>query len=389
MQTNLYPFDKGISGSFYESFLSRAVTRSQIIYITVVVAVIAFLASMPFVKVSLSVQGSGIIRPITERTEVKSLATELIDSVYVHEGQYIEKGQPLLKLRVDNLASRMQFLQFQESETQSYITDLKILTGKLTGTPVFKSPLYQQEYYYYSRQNDELQNKIEKSRREYERNKKLFNNGVIAAKEFEDIQFQYQTTQNELKININNNISKWQADLIKYQVTLKEVQSSLEQVKREKDFYTVRAPVSGNLEQFTGIYPGNTLRAGETVAVISPDSTLISEIYVNPKDIGYLDREKKVKIQVDAFNYNEWGVLQGDIKNISSDFIMVNNTPMFRVRCTMDKNYLSLQNGIKGYMKKGMTVRARFKIAERSLFQLIYQDADSWLNPVQYSNNNK
>jgi hypothetical protein len=63
----------------------------------------------------------------------------------------------------------------------------------------------------------------------------------------------------------------------------------------------------------------------------------------------------------------------------------MNNTPMFRIRCTMDRNYLSLKNGIKGYMKKGMTVRARFIIAERSLFQMLYQSTDDWLNPAQFA----
>lgn len=378
---------QNINDSFYESFLSKTTTRTQIIYISVVLAFLVFLASMPFIKISLSVQGVGIIRPVSEKTEVKSLASEIIEQVYVHEGQFVKKGDSILKLRTDNIVSRTQYLQFQQIEIESYIADLTMLTNNVNNNHVFKSPIYQQEYYYFTRQNEELQNKLEKSRRDYERNKKLFDNEVIPAKEFDDFNFQYNSAKNEVKINTNNNISKWQSDLIKYKTSLKEINSNLDQIKKEQDFYTVRAPISGNIEQFSGIYPGSTLRSGETVAIISPDSTLISEIYVSPKDIGYLNKSKKVRIQVDAFNYNEWGILQGNIKNISSDFVLINNTPMFRVRCTMDNNYLSLKNGIKGFMKKGMTVRASFSIAERSLFQMLYQNADSWLNPTQYATN--
>lgn len=369
---------------FLESFLGRSTVRTQIIYITVLVLIVTVLVALPFINVSLSVQGAGIIRPVSEKTEIKSLTTDIVEQVFVHEGQYVERGTPLIKFRTNNISSRIQFLQYQKKEIESYTSDLTQLVNSREEAPILRSALYQQEYSYALRQNEELQNKLQKATRDYNRNKELYESGVIAAMEFENITSQYSSAQNEIKITNNNQNSKWQADLTKYKSSLEEISSSLEQTKKEEDFYTVRAPISGNIEQFSGIYVGSTLRAGETVSVISPDSALISEIYVSPKDIGYLRQSSNVKIQVDAFNYNEWGILQGSIKSISSDFILVNNMPMFKVRCNLDKNYLSLQNGIKGVMKKGMTVRARFSIAERSLFQLLYQSADSWLNPTQY-----
>lgn len=81
------------SNFFYENFLSTRTTRTQIIYLTVVLAVIAFLACMPFIKIPLSVQGAGIIRPVSEKTEVKSIATEIVEQIFVHEGQVVEKGR--------------------------------------------------------------------------------------------------------------------------------------------------------------------------------------------------------------------------------------------------------------------------------------------------------
>jgi HlyD family secretion protein len=226
---------------------------------------------------------------------------------------------------------------------------------------------------------------MERTCREYERNRKLFENGVIAAKEYDDYLFHLTSAQNEVKIFANNYFSKWQSDITQYKTSLKEINSNLEQVQKEKDLYFICAPITGNIEQFTGIYKGGSLSAGETVAVISPDSNLISEIFVSPGDIGYLNQSDKVWIQVDAFNYNEWGMLPGNINNISSDFFSLNNMPMFRVRCTMDKNYLLLHNGLKGYLKKGMTVRARFRIAELSLFQILYQRIDRWINPAMFN----
>jgi hypothetical protein len=39
---------------------------------------------------------------------------------------------------------------------------------------------------------------------------------------------------------------------------------------------------------------------------------------------------------------------------------------------------------MKGNLKKGMTVSAHFKLARRSLFDLLYQKMDDWVNPSQY-----
>ena len=39
------------------------------------------------------------------------------------------------------------------------------------------------------------------------------------------------------------------------------------------------------------------------------------------------------------------------------------------------------KNGYKGDISKGMTLTARFLIANRSLWQLLYDKVDNWLNP--------
>jgi multidrug resistance efflux pump len=367
-----------------EYFLHRNSTQSQAIYITVLAAILSIFALLPIIHVNVSVQGNGIVRPISEKTEVKAIASEMIEQVFVKENQFVTRGAPILQLRTDNIISKIKFLQYQKNETSNSIADLTMLVAQKS-VKGFRTPLYQQEYFFSQKQTEELRNKRDKALKEYSRNKTLYDNGVIAEKDYDDLRFQYETTNNEYKISTGNQVNKWQADLTRYKTSLGEIESNIAQLLKEKEFYTIKAPVSGTVEQFSGIYPGSSLRSGETVAVISPDSTLVSEIYISPKDIGYINKDYPVKIQVGAFNYNEWGTLKGSVKEISSDFVLINNSPMFRVRCTMDKNWLSLKNGIRGNLKKGMNIRASFLVTKRSLFQLLYQGIDDWINPTQYA----
>lgn len=93
-------------------------------------------------------------------------------------------------------------------------------------------------------------------------------------------------------------------------------------------------------------------------------------------------------VQVESFNYNEWGTLPGKVTEISSDFLTDSQgNSFYKVKCQMERNYLMLKSGQKGILKKGMTVSAHFMITRRSLFDLLYQKIDDWANPKQYENN--
>jgi len=85
---------------------------------------------------------------------------------------------------------------------------------------------------------------------------------------------------------------------------------------------------------------------------------------------------------VDAFNYNQWGTILGEVVEISDDLTTVSeNSVAFRVICKLEDLTLSLSNGIEGTVKKGMTYNGRFVIANRSLFQLLFDKVDDWINP--------
>jgi membrane fusion protein, peptide pheromone/bacteriocin exporter len=47
-----------------------------------------------------------------------------------------------------------------------------------------------------------------------------------------------------------------------------------------------------------------------------------------------------------------------------------------------DRDYLQAHQGLKGLLKKGMTVTARFVVARRSLWELLYESVDSLFNPA-------
>ncbi|MDO5665841.1 MAG: HlyD family efflux transporter periplasmic adaptor subunit [Bacteroidia bacterium] len=369
-----------------ESYIYKHTTRSQLIYITALVALLACLVALPLIYVDVTVQNAGMIRPVNERAEIKASVSEWVDSVYVREGAYLQQGDTILRLRTDNLLARQRLLQQKMSDVGCQLSDLnQLIRGN---TPQhFASGVRMQENAYYTKRKNELETLLQKAQNEHTRNKQLFDKEVIAPNEYEQYLFALRKAENEYSSLKNSQLSSWQTDQNTLAMSHAELQSSLNQLQKEREMHYITSPVNGTLEQFTEIYRGNSITAGQTLGVVSPDSTLYAEVYVSPRNIGYLHMEMPVNVQVESFNYNEWGTIPGKVYEISSDFYFDNNTQnsYYKVKCELSRDYLTLKNGRHGQLKKGMTVYAHFVLTRRSLFDLLYQKIDHWINPTQYN----
>lgn len=367
-----------------ETYFYQHCTTSQKIYWITLIAITVVLISLPFIYVDISVQGEGVIRPVAERTEIKSPVTELVDSVYVHEGEQVKRGNILLRFRTNNSDYKIVYQTNRLHDYEAHLTDLTFLAKGRKPT-VFRSPVRQQEYVYFMKRLSELETTVVQAEREYRREKTLFDKKLISEEEYENAFYHYEGKRNELESLKENQLNTWQTDLNTYRNSYGEMSTSLKQEVKDKDLYVLRSPVSGTVDQFAGIYRGSSLQAGQSVAIISPDSTMYFEVYVEPRNIGYLTIGMPVNVQVESFNYNEWGTVNGKVKNISSDFLTdTKGNSYYKVKCSMERKYLVLKSGRRGILKKGMTISAHFMITRRSVFDLLYQKMDSWVNPAQY-----
>ena len=177
--------------------------------------------------------------------------------------------------------------------------------------------------------------------------------------------------------------SRWQTALTSLRSDLQDVASQQAQVAEQRAAYTITAPASGTVELVASLSAGSPVQEGELLAVISPRSDFVAQVYVAPRDIGLLHPGMAVRMMVDAFNYSDWGVIEGSVTAISDDFVEVDGRPMFKVTCALARTRLSLANGFTSTVRKGMTLQARFVVAERSLLQLLRDDVNDWLNPAR------
>ena len=91
----------------------------------------------------------------------------------------------------------------------------------------------------------------------------------------------------------------------------------------------ITAPISGTIENFSGIQVGSFLNASQPIATISATDKLIVESSVSPSDIGLIHKNQKVKFQIDAFNYNQWGLLEGKVIDIDHNITIQGEQAFF------------------------------------------------------------
>ena len=147
--------------------------------------------------------------------------------------------------------------------------------------------------------------------------------------------------------------------------------------------HVVIAPVAGTIELAASFSRGSVLQRGERIATISPNTELIGEALLTARDIALVRRGTPARLMIDALNYREWGTMDAMVIDVADDVSLTGEQPAFRVRCHLARNELRLRGGQRAPLGKGMTFRARFVVAERSLLQLLFDGVDDWLNPAR------
>jgi multidrug resistance efflux pump len=376
---------------------------------------IGLLASLPLIKVDVSVRAAGLVRPTMERAEVRPAVSGHIAEVLGRDNERVRSGQPLLVIGSRDLEERLARNQALQAEHAALIHDLHILTTEpvvVTGNPsgdttekdVIAGPLFvpslfyegsvvkpllrtaalRQEQTQFAAQWESRRLAQAKARHELARYTLLEARGIATRQELENASYEAERSQAESRLLIEQTLVRWQARLREEHLTQAALLSEAERLREEKAHYILRAPADGQLMGFNAWSAGGYVSAGQSLGVVSPETALQVETYVSPRDIGQIRVGQAARLQIDAYSYTQCGTLDGTVTSISGDLLRnggPETNPSFKVLVQPAAAFIALPNGTRGDLKKGLTLSARFLVSRRSLLQLLYEDASSRLDP--------
>jgi membrane fusion protein, peptide pheromone/bacteriocin exporter len=362
-----------------ECYHARISTRRKAIYGLILVMILLVFVSLPLVQVDISSQSRGVIRSPYENTTIQSALYGEVISYRLLENKAVQKGDTLIILNSDKLNEQVALANRKMQENDLFISDIACLLSAKYNQLL--TPKYRGEYYRYQAKINEQQISVNYLRKELATQKSLAEQKVISNFDYLQSKNNYEKANEQLKALEQDYQTNWVAEQTTLNQQNNELASSVKQVEKEKQQYVILAPMSGVLVQVAGFQKGNFISPGQNLAYISTNNVLLAECYIAPSDIGYIRQNQSVTFQFDAFNYRDWGMMHGKVSQMLNDVVVIDQKPMFRVRCVLDKNSLQLKNGYQGNIQKGLTFTARFKLNRRSLWQLLFDKVDDWLNP--------
>ena len=202
--------------------------------------------------------------------------------------------------------------------------------------------------------------RFENLKSQYDRNKKLFDAGNIPLTKVQDIQYKYQGSQADFlnaEIEIDrvqaeylDKINKAESDLNSTLSDQFETQADISKLRNEysnmeirSNQYVIRAPQDGFVVKATQAGIGETIKEGEAVCTIMPQSSDVAvEMYVRAMDVPLISKERKVRIEFDGFpalQFSGWpSVSVGSFGGIVEVIDYVNTSPgEFRILVVPDK----------------------------------------------------
>jgi multidrug resistance efflux pump len=367
-----------------ENLTTKNKTKSLSIYLVAVLAIITVLILLPIIKVDISSQSRGIIRSTIDNVPVTAIVSGRVIWLNLKNNAEVKKGDTLIKIAKQNLETEKNTQNILSGSITELLQDVNsILAGN---TSHLQTSVAREDFVKFQSRKNELQSKVLQAQINYTRNKGLYDKNIIAKVEYEKYDYELLSANEGLKSYASEQKSAWENQKRDLEERIKNLNGSVAKLKAEENNYFIIAPVSGTIENFSGIQKDSYIIGSQSIATISAADHLIVENTVLPNDIGLIKKNQKVKFQLDAFNYNQWGLLEGKVVDIDKNITIQGEQAFFKIRCALDSKALKLKSGYKANVSKGMTLTTRYIITRRSLFDLLFDKIDDWLNPKQISN---
>jgi len=315
-----------------------------------------------------NIRGNGKVTALAPGNRPQTIETVIagrIQNWKVQEGQFVNKGdtiaiisevkekyfdpEMLARLR-EVIRSKENSLQSKDMKAQALRRQIAALKdGMRNKMEQTKAKLEAEKF------------RFENAKNQYERNKKLFEAGNIPLTKFQDIEYKYQGAEadyvnaemeidraqaeyldkiNKAESDLNNTLS----EQFETQADLAKLRNELTNMEIRSQQYFILAPQSGNVVKATQAGIGETIKEGDAVCTIMPQSDDVAvEMYVKAMDVPLISKGRKVRIEFDGFpalQFSGWpSVSVGSFGGTVEVIDFVNSKPgEFRILVVPDKD---------------------------------------------------
>jgi hemolysin D len=148
------------------------------------------------------------------------------------------------------------------------------------------------------------------------------------------------------------------------------LEGQLVKVRKKLEFHNLYSPVDGIVNQLDVTTIGEVVESAKSIINIVPDNALVSEVAVLNMDICFIKKGQKAEIKLDTFSFQKYGVIEGEIVNISPDALynQKNGELIYSVQIKPDRSTIDV-NGRVVALVPGMSLSAEVKTGTRRIIE--------------------
>ena len=322
-------------------------------------------------------KGEGKAIPSSRIQKIQNLEGGIVAQIYVHEGQIVEAGAPLIRLDDTRFASNV-----GETEAERVSMELRVerLSAEVDDRPLKitdaarkavpnqvsnEESLYasrrqqladeigglqqqllqrQQELREFSSKQEQYRNSLNLLRQEIGMSEPLVAQGAISPVEVLRLKRSEVETRgmldgttlaipraqaaiNEVQRKVDETRGKFRsealAQLNEARTLLSKAQATSKGLEDRVSRTMVTSPVRGIVKQMLVNTVGGVIQPGSDIAEVVPlDDTLLVEAKIRPQDIAFLHPGQEAMIKFTAYDYTIYGGLKGKLEQIGADTVM-------------------------------------------------------------------
>ena len=322
-------------------------------------------------------KGEGKAIPSSRIQKIQNLEGGIVAQIYVHEGQIVEAGAPLIRLDDTRFASNV-----GETEAERVSMELRVerLSAEVDDRPLKitdaarkavpnqvsnEESLYasrrqqladeigglqqqllqrQQELREFSSKQEQYRNSLNLLRQEIGMSEPLVAQGAISPVEVLRLKRSEVETRgmldgttlaipraqaaiNEVQRKVDETRGKFRsealAQLNEARTLLSKAQATSKGLEDRVSRTMVTSPVRGIVKQMLVNTVGGVIQPGSDMAEVVPlDDTILVEAKIRPQDIAFLHPGQEAMIKFTAYDYTIYGGLKGKLEQIGADTVM-------------------------------------------------------------------
>ena len=322
-------------------------------------------------------KGEGKAIPSSRIQKIQNLEGGIVAQIYVHEGQIVDAGAPLVRLDDTRFASNV-----GETEADRVAMELRVerLSAEVENRPLNiteaarkatpnqasnEESLYlsrrqqlsdeigglqqqllqrQQELREFGAKQDQYRNSLSLLRQEIGMSEPLVQQGAVSPVEVLRLKRSEVETRgmldgttlaipraqaaiNEVQRKIDETRGKFRSEALtqlnEARTNLSKAQATSKGLEDRVSRTMVTSPVRGIVKQMLVNTVGGVIQPGSDIAEVVPlDDTLLVEAKIRPQDIAFLHPGQEAMIKFSAYDYTIYGGLKGRLEQIGADTVM-------------------------------------------------------------------